>query len=94
MRVGYFALLTAERINGNRTPSWERLSLLVSLAVMAVLIAVPEPDEVAAFPMLLPASCFLLPVSSVFFSSPFDREHARWRLRFLVVGLERLRRAL
>jgi hypothetical protein len=53
MRVGYFALLTAERINGNRTPSWERLSLLVSLAVMAVLIAVPEPDDVAAFPMLL-----------------------------------------
>jgi hypothetical protein len=32
--------------------------------------------------------------SSVFFSSPFGREHARWRLRFLVVGPEQLRRAL
>jgi len=48
MRVGYFALLTAEWINRNRTPSWQRLSLLVSLAVMAVLIVVLEPDEMAA----------------------------------------------
>lgn len=43
-RFGYFVLLTAERISnrGNRAPSWERLSLLVSVAVVAVLIAVPE----------------------------------------------------
>src|SRR6202011_3719637 len=34
------------------------------------------------------------PLPSVFFSSPFGREPARWRLRFLVVGPEHFRRAL
>jgi hypothetical protein len=57
-RFGYFVLLTAEQISnrGNRAPSSERLSLLVSVAVVAVLIAVPETNGVAA-----PGSWLLAP---------------------------------